>query len=203
MSAIKVGEILVKQGLLKPDQLAAAVEEQKKSGLRITNIIIQLGFLKENQILRALEKNYSVPGVEVNSFEIDPNVIAMIPRELCEKHTLVPLQRAGTTLVVAFADPSNIMVKEDLRFIARCRIHSIAGRRPGYAAPGTQVTAPVDGQRDRLRPAALPLLRAQGGSRHRVDRIVVDDDPLRRCGQGIDQSAGFRSEEHTSELQSH
>ncbi|MDG0817525.1 type IV-A pilus assembly ATPase PilB [Bdellovibrio svalbardensis] len=127
MSSLKVGEILVKHGLLKADQFALAVEEQKKSGHRLTTAIIQLGFLKENQILRALEKNYAVPGVEVNTFEIEPSVIAMVPRDLCEKHTLIPLQRAGSTLVVAFADPSNIMVKEDLRFIARCRIQAVVG----------------------------------------------------------------------------
>ena len=119
MSSLKMGEILVKQGLLKPDQFAAAVEEQKKSGQKLTTSIVQLGFLKENQILRALEKHYAVPGVEVNTFEIDQGVLSLVPRDLCEKHTLIPLQRAGSTLVVAFADPSTIMVKEDLRFIAR------------------------------------------------------------------------------------
>ena len=134
MSSLKIGEILVKQGLLKPDQFAQAVEEQKKSGQKLTSAIIQLGFLKENQILRALEKNYAVPGVEVGSFEIDQSVLAMIPRELCDKHTLIPLQRAGSTLVVAFADPSNIIVKEDLRFIARCRIQAVVGTESAITA---------------------------------------------------------------------
>ncbi|MEN0058959.1 MAG: type IV-A pilus assembly ATPase PilB [Bdellovibrio sp.] len=127
MSSLKIGEILVKQGLLKPDQFSLAVEEQKKSGLKFTNAVIQLGFLKENQILRALEKHFGVPGVEVNTFEIDPTVISLISKDICEKNTLIPLQKAGTTLVVAFADPSNIIVKEDLRFITRCRIQAVVG----------------------------------------------------------------------------
>ncbi len=127
MSSLKIGEILVKQGLLKSDQLAVAVEEQKKSGHKLTTAIIQLGFLKENQILRALEKHFAVPGVEVNTFEIDQSVISLIPKDVCEKNTLIPLQKAGTTLVVAFADPSNIIVKEDLRFITRCRIQAVVG----------------------------------------------------------------------------
>ncbi len=84
-----------------------------------------MGFLKENQILRALEKHFAVPGVEVNTFEIEPPVIAMITKEVCEKNMLIPLQKAGTTLVVAFADPSNIIVKEDLRFITRHRIQAV------------------------------------------------------------------------------
>lgn len=127
MSSLKIGEILVKQGLLKPDQLALAMEEQKKTGQKLTNSIIQLGYLKDTQILRAVEKHFAVPGVEVNTFEIDATVIAMIPKDVCEKNTLIPLQKAGNTLVVAFADPSNIIVKEDLRFITRCRIQAVVG----------------------------------------------------------------------------
>ncbi len=134
MSSIKIGEILVKQGLLKSDQLAHAVEEQKKSGNRLTGVITQLGYLKENQILRAMEKHFAVPGVEVSSFEIDPSVIQMIPRDVCDRNQLIPLQKAGSTLVVAFADPSNIMVKEDLRFITRCKIQAVVATETAIAA---------------------------------------------------------------------
>lgn len=135
MSSIRIGEILVKQGLLKPDQLAHAVEEQKKTGAaRLTSTITQLGFLKENQILRAMEKHYAVPGVEVSSFEIDPSVIQLIPRDVCDRNQLIPLQKAGNTLVVAFADPSNIMVKEDLRFITRCKIQAVVATETAIAA---------------------------------------------------------------------
>ncbi len=125
MSSLKLGEILVKQGLLKPDQLALAVEDQKKNSGRLTASITNLGYLKDPQILRALEKHYAVPGVDVSGFEIEASVIQLIPKDLCEKNTLIPLQKAGGTLVVAFADPSNIMVKEDLRFITRCRIQAV------------------------------------------------------------------------------
>ncbi len=135
MSALKVGEILVKQGLLRPDQLNQAHEEQKKSGgARLSQIIISLGFLKDNQILRAMEKHYQVPGVEVNTFEIDASVVSLVNREICDKYTLIPIQKAGSTLVVAFADPSNVVVKEDLRFITRCRIQAVVGTETAIAS---------------------------------------------------------------------
>lgn len=135
MSVLKLGEILVKQGLLRPDQLNQAHEEQKKSGgARLSQIIISLGFLKDNQILRAMEKYYQVPGVEVNTFEIDASVVSLVPREICDKHTLIPIQKAGNTLVVAFADPSNIVVKEDLRFITRHRIQAVVGTEVAIAS---------------------------------------------------------------------
>lgn len=134
MSSLKIGEILIKQGLLKPDQLTLAVEEQKKSGQMLTSAITQLGFLKENQILRAMEKHFAVPGVDVSNFEIEASVVSLIPRDICEKNTLIPLQKAGATLVVAFSDPSNMIVKEDLRFITRCRIQAVVGTESGIAA---------------------------------------------------------------------
>lgn len=134
MSSLKIGEILIAQGLLKADQLQLAVEEQKRSGQRLSSSIIQLGYLRDNQILKAVEKHFGVPGVMVGNFEVDPNVITLIPRDICEKNTLIPLQKAGTTLVVAFSDPSNIIVKEDLRFITRCRIQPVVGTETAIAA---------------------------------------------------------------------
>lgn len=123
----KVGEILVKQGLLKPEQLAQAVDEQRKTGGRLTSEIVRLGFLKENQILRALEKAYQIPGVEVSTFEVDASVISLLKKEICERHCLIPLQKAGQTLVVAFSDPANVVVREDLRFLTKMKIQPVVG----------------------------------------------------------------------------
>jgi type IV pilus assembly protein PilB len=123
--SLKLGDMLVKQGLLRPEQLAQAIEEQKKSGNKITTAITQLGFLKENQILRAMEKGYGTPGVDVNTFEIDPQITSLINRDLCEKFCLIPIQKVGQTLVVAFSDPSNIVVREDLRFLTRLKIQPV------------------------------------------------------------------------------
>lgn len=134
MSSIKIGEILVKQGLLTPEQYQAAVDEQRKSGGRFTNAVISLNMLKEVQVLRALEKHYGVPGVDVGTFEIDPTVLSILSRDVCEKNTLIPLQKASSTLVVAFSDPSNIIVREDIRFLSRCRIQPVLGTESSIAA---------------------------------------------------------------------
>lgn len=132
--SIKIGEILVKQGLLKPEQLSQAADEQKKTGNRITAEIVRLGFIKENQVLRALEKAYQIPGVEVSTFEIDPAVIALVKKEICEKQCLIPLQKAGQTLVVAFSDPGNIMMREDLRFLTKMKIQPVVGTETAIQA---------------------------------------------------------------------
>lgn len=130
MSSIKVGEILVKQGVLRPDQLAQAIEHQKKTNnIDISLAIVQLGFLKEPQIRKALESFYKVGSIDVGAFEIDPEVITLIPREICDKFNVIPCQKAGSTLVVAFSDPSNLMIREDLRFLTKLKI------QPAVATP--------------------------------------------------------------------
>lgn len=122
MAGIKLGEILVKQGLIRPDQMAKAMEEQKKTGGKLISSILNLNIIKENQILKALEKHYQVPGIDLNTFAIPENVISILSRDVCEKYGIIPVQKAGTSLVVAFSDPSNIFVRDDLRFITRSNI---------------------------------------------------------------------------------
>lgn len=126
MAGLKLGEILVKQGLVRPDQMARALEEQKRSGTRLSQVLINQGILKDNQILKAVEKAYQIPGIDLNSFEIQSNATQLIPRDICEKHLLIPVQKIGaSTLVVAFSDPTNIGVRDDLRFITKCKIQVV------------------------------------------------------------------------------
>ena len=121
----KLGEILIKQGLLRPDQLQTALAESQRTKARLGPVLISLGILKDSQILRALEKQFVLPGVDVSTFEIDQTVTAIVTREFCEKHCVIPLSKAGTTLVVAFADPSSLQIRDDLRYISKCKIQPV------------------------------------------------------------------------------
>jgi type IV pilus assembly protein PilB len=122
----KLGEILVRQGLVRPEQLARAIEEQRKTGGRLTAVLTTLGFVKDNQVLKALEKHFQLPGVDLNTFTIQPQALELVNRDFCDKNSLIPIQKVGeTTLVVAFADPSNIQVRDDLRFLTRRKIQPV------------------------------------------------------------------------------
>lgn len=130
----KLGEILVKQGLLRPDQLQAAVNESQRTKARLGPTLVSLGILKDSQILRALEKQFALPGVDVSQFEIDQQIAGMITRDFCEKHCVIPLSKAGTTLVVAFADPSSLQVRDDLRYISKCKIQPVVATESSILA---------------------------------------------------------------------
>lgn len=132
--AVKIGEILVKQGLIRPEAMAKALDESKRSGLNMTQVLIQQGAIKESQVLKALEAHYQVPSIDLNTFTIQPGVIDSIPREVCEKHQIIPVQKVGQTLVVAFSDPGNIFVRDDLRFVTRSKIQAVVATETAIAA---------------------------------------------------------------------
>lgn len=121
----KLGEILTKQGLIRPDQLQQALQDASKNKQKLGSTLIASGLLKDSQILRALEKQFSVPGVDVSQFEIDPNVLTLVDRSFCEKQSVIPISKAGTTLVVAFSDPGNLQTRDDLRFITKLKIQPV------------------------------------------------------------------------------
>ncbi len=126
MANLRLGELLVRQGLVRPDQMARALEEQKKTGNRLSTLLINLGIIKENALLKGLEKIYQLPGIDLSNFPVQPQALQLVPRDICEKHLLIPVQKVGTgTLVVAFSDPSNVAVRDDLRFITRCKIQAV------------------------------------------------------------------------------
>lgn len=126
MAGIKLGEVLVKQGLIRPEQMSRALEEQKKTGGKIGSILIQQGLIKEPQLLKVLESFFQVPGIDLGNFTISPMVTQLVPKEICQKHSLIPVQKVGaSTLVVAFSDPGNMNVRDDLRFITRHKIQPL------------------------------------------------------------------------------
>ncbi len=130
MQASKLGEIIVKHLGLSPKVMVKPLEEHIKTKKSLTEVVIQHGITSEAQILEALETYFKLPGVNPTQFEISDNVLKMIPFDLCQKHLLIPLQvvnimKMQQSLVVAFSDPSNLMLREDLRFIAKAKIQPV------------------------------------------------------------------------------
>ncbi len=126
MAGIKLGEMLVQQGVVRAEQMSRALDEQRKSGGKLGAILVQMGFMKDAQLLKALEQSFQLPGIDLNSFQIQAPAIEAIPRHTCDKYVLMPVQKVGTgTLVVALSDPQNTAVLDDLRFITRCKIQPV------------------------------------------------------------------------------
>lgn len=119
MSSLRLGELLVRQGFITPQQLNLALAETRKSNIKIGQALVAVGVLKDQQLLKAIEKVYSKPSVDLSTFEIDKSLTELVPRDFCDKHVLVPISKAGTTLVVAFSDPTDLNVQDQLRILTK------------------------------------------------------------------------------------
>ncbi|MCA9772405.1 MAG: Flp pilus assembly complex ATPase component TadA, partial [Myxococcales bacterium] len=113
----RLGEQLLRAGLINEDQLRRAAQEQKISGGLIGSNLIRLGFLKEQQLLDFLASHYGFPAVDLTTIEIEPETLALVPRDVCTKHQVIPISRAGSTLVIAMADPLNMFAIDDVKFL--------------------------------------------------------------------------------------
>lgn len=116
MANNRLGELLVRKQLINDMQLAKALEEQRVNGGRLGAVLVRLGFLKEEVFTSFLSQQYGVPSINLNEFEIDPAVIKLVPAETAQKYNIIPINRTGSTLIIAMSDPSNINAIDDLRF---------------------------------------------------------------------------------------
>lgn len=120
-----LGELLVREKLISINQLQRALEEQKKSGGRLVDNLIKLGFAKDDQLANFLSNQYGLPVVNIDDYQIDGELIKIVPKEICVKHTLIPINRAGNSLVIAVADPSNIFVMDDIKFLTGYNVERV------------------------------------------------------------------------------
>ncbi len=121
----KLGEILIRQNLLTPDQLKEAVEHQRRNNLGLTASLVHLGVVSEQQITGALSKQYGVPAIDFSTVEIDENLARLVPREVAQKYCVVPVARRGATLTLAMADPANVYAMDDIKFVTGFTIEPV------------------------------------------------------------------------------
>ncbi len=120
-----LAELLVREKLINITQLEQAKKEQKQHGGRLGSAIVKLGLVRDQQMTEFLSAQYGYPGVNLEEFEPDPDAIKVLPRNICEKHMVIPVSRSGNTLVVAFSDPSDVFMRDDLMVISRCKIEIV------------------------------------------------------------------------------
>ncbi len=113
----RLGELLVRENLISLQQLQKAQEEQRKTGGRIGSLLVKQGAIAEGDLTNFLSKQYGVPAISLKDFEIDADVIKLVPKAVAEKHQVVPVNRAGSSLIIAMSDPSNIFAIDDIKFL--------------------------------------------------------------------------------------
>ncbi|OLE54628.1 MAG: type IV-A pilus assembly ATPase PilB [Acidobacteria bacterium 13_1_20CM_3_53_8] len=124
MSA-KLGEILVRENLLTPQQLRQALDYQREHGGRLGFNLVKLGLVSDDTITAVLSRQYGVPSVNLDLFDIDEPVIRLIPQEVAQKYSVLPLSRVGATLTLAMVDPTNVFAMDDIKFMTGLNIEPV------------------------------------------------------------------------------
>ena len=137
MTTNRLGELLVRNKLISEGQLVKALEDQKVQGGRLGASLIKLGFLKEEELSAFLSRQYGVPSINLQEFEIDPAVIRLVPAEVAQKYQIIPINRAGSTLIVAMSDPSNIFAIDDIKFMTGYNVEVVV-------APDASIKLAID-----------------------------------------------------------
>ena len=149
--AVRIGELLLKEKRITPEQLQEALSYQRQNGGKLGANLVKLGFVKDEEITSLLSKQYGVPSISLNQFEIDPAVIKLVPAETAHKYQIIPLSRVGATLTIAMTDPTNVFALDDLKFMTGYNVEPVVAWETAvldaiqkyYGAPGARPTRAV------------------------------------------------------------
>ena len=125
MATDKLGELLLRENMISLAQLQRAEDDRRRSGERLAYTLTKLGFVDETELTQILSKTYGVPSINLEDFDITDDVINLVPREVALRHLCLPINRAGGTLIVAMADPSNLTAIDDLKFLSGYQIEVV------------------------------------------------------------------------------
>jgi type IV pilus assembly protein PilB len=115
----RLGDILVKEGLLSREKLAQALTEHRASNMPLGFILAKQNLVPEVEITRIVARQLRVPAVDLSRFEVDAKIVKLIPADIAKRHIVLPLKREGRTLTVAMANPTDQVLLQELRFITR------------------------------------------------------------------------------------
>ena len=123
--SVRLGEILVKESLITQDQLQKALEFQRVNGGKLGSCLQKMGFITDDDITGVLSRQYGVPSINLKYYEIDPNVIRLIPQDTALRYQVVPLSRVGSVLTIAMTDPTNVFAMDDVKFMTGFNVEPV------------------------------------------------------------------------------
>src|SRR6266496_106667 len=121
----RLGDLLVKEKVITPEQLEQATKAQKEQSCRLGSALVKLGFLSDEDVTNFLSRQYGVPAINLSYFEIDPAVVKLIPFETAKRYQILPLSRVGASLTIAMVDPTNVFAMDDIKFMTGFNIEPV------------------------------------------------------------------------------
>ena len=182
--ASKLGQLLVNSLIISEDQLNEAIGLQRREGGRLGTNLIKLGYINEEKLVSFLSKQWGVPAVNLSDYRIDPSVLKLIPYEIARKYLIVPVARVGATLTIATADPSNVFVIDDVKFMTGYNVEVVVA---GESSVTNAISSYYKGGSDELittkKTASTKMLQAKDYTFS--DEELKDDDNITAFDEGV------------------
>ncbi len=121
----RMGDLLVREKIISAEQLDQALKSQREGGGRLGSVLVKLGFLNDDDVTNFLSKQYGVPAINLSYFEIDSQVVKLVPFETAKRYQILPLSRVGASLTIAMVDPTNVFAMDDIKFMTGYNIEPV------------------------------------------------------------------------------
>ncbi len=149
----RLGDLLVRKNVISLNELRQAQELQKSSGGNLGKSLTKLGHVTDEEMTEFLAAQYNVPAIDLSEYTIDHEIAALIPQEVAERHRILPVSRAGTSLVVAMVDPTNLNAIDDIKFLTGYNVEPVVAAEVSidkaiescYASPLASYDEVMDG----------------------------------------------------------
>src|SRR5258705_782823 len=155
--AVRIGELLLKEKLITPEQLSQALAQQKANGGKLGYNLVKMGFVKDEQITTLVTKQYGGPSINFSQFKIDPKIVKLVPTDTARKYQIIPLSRSGSTLTIAMTDPTNVFAMDDIKFMTGYTVEPVV-------ASETAITDAVEKYYPSGKAGATPAKGAKPGA---------------------------------------
>lgn len=137
VSSKHLGQLLIERGVINHEQVDIAMEHQQKHGGLLGEALVVLKFATERDIAQALTAQYGFPYLPLMNYEIDPEVISVVPEHVCRKLCLIPIDKIGKSLTLAMSNPLSIQASEDVELITGCTVQT-------FVSTATEIRQAID-----------------------------------------------------------
>src|SRR3972149_1276513 len=118
----RLGDLLVREGLINQEQLQRALAEQKGTNEKLGSILARHNVITEDQLVAFLSKQYGIPSITLSQLAIDTDVLKLVPAQIAKKYEVLPIKRTGNSLTLAMADPTNVFAVDDVGFMTNLQV---------------------------------------------------------------------------------
>src|SRR5262245_20874085 len=118
----RLGDLLVREGLIDQEQLQRALAEQKSTSEKLGSILVRLNLISDDQLIAFLSKQYGIPSIQLSQLDIDAELLKLVPSQIARKYEVLPIQRSANQLTLAMADPTNVFAVDDVGFMTNLQV---------------------------------------------------------------------------------